>query len=156
MDKDQLQTIINEFLKRMNVDFDSVDCAPSELPDYIKIVINTKDSRVLIGKDGEHLTALGFVVRKVVEKKSGDSVAPKFFIDIGGYQANKIQKIQKVANIMADRASSFKRDIELPPMTAYERMVIHSTLSLKPNIKTESEGQGPTRRVVVKYMETSL
>jgi len=128
--------------------------AASELPDYTKFVIKTPDSGILIGKDGEHLSALGFVLRKTVEKAAGEDTPPKFFVDVGGYQSNKIQKIQKVARIMADRATSFKRDIELPPMSPYERMVIHSTLAEAANIATESEGQGRGRKIVVRYVET--
>lgn len=153
MDQQQLHNLIDEFLRKMSIDFESIDRAESELPEYTKFIINTPDSGILIGKDGEHLTALGFVIRKVIEKHSGEEIAPKFFIDVGGYQSNKIQKIQKVARIMADRATSFKRDIELPPMTSYERMIIHSTLSDSSNINTESEGQGRSRRVIVRYVE---
>ena len=52
---------------------------------------------------------------------------------------------------MAERAVSFKRDIELPPMVAYDRLVIHSTLSDFRGVETESEGQGRFRRVIVRY-----
>jgi len=154
MSNQQIQEIIKEFLKEMGVIFSSVNVGESELPDYIKFSVDTDDSRILIGKDGEHLSALVYVVRKIAEKQLGEET-PKFFIDIGGYQSNKIQKIQKVARIMAERATSFKRDIELPPMTAYERMVIHSTLSEHGNVATESEGQGPFRRVIVRYVESN-
>lgn len=150
MSVQKTQETIKDFLGKMGVSFKSVDVASSELPDYTKFSIDTEESGVLIGKDGEHLSALAFVLRKVAEKQLGDD-APKFFIDVGGYQSNKIQRIQKVAVIMAERATSFKRDIELPPMSAYERMVIHSTLAEHSNVETESEGQGRFRRVIVRY-----
>jgi len=149
-----IKETINEFLGKMGVEIKSLSIEDSELPEYTKFLINTPDSGILIGKDGEHLLALAYILRKVVEKKFDNDELPKFFIDVGGYQANKIQKIQKVAQIMADRATTFKRDIELPPMSAYERMVIHSTLSETNNIATESEGQGRFRRVIVRYTET--
>ncbi len=148
------QHTIEDFLSQMGISFKSVDILESELPDYIKFSIDTDESGVLIGKDGEHLSALSFVIRKVAEKKMGEST-PKFFIDVGGYQSNKIQKIQKVAKIMAERAVSFKRDIELPPMGAYDRLVIHSTLSEHSGVETESEGQGRFRRVIVRYRLSS-
>ncbi len=154
MNTGEIQNLIDEFLKKMSIDIESLEEAPSELPDYVKFVVKTPDSGILIGKDGEHLSALGFVLRKAVEKAAGEEAPTKFFVDVGGYQSNKIQKIQKVATIMADRATSFKRDIELPPMSPYERMVIHSTLTNKTNIETESQGQGRERRIIVRYVET--
>lgn len=155
MHEEKIQSIIKDFLANMGMVVNKIETAESELPDYIKVSVDTDDSRILIGKDGEHLSALVFLVRKIIEKEFGEN-APRFFIDIGGYQANKIQRIQKVARIMADRATSFKRDIELPPMSAYERMVIHSTLAGHGSVGTESEGQGSARRVIVRYREETI
>jgi predicted RNA-binding protein Jag len=53
---------------------------------------------------------------------------------------------------MSDRAKSFKIDVELDPMSSYERMIVHSYLEGVPEIKTESIGEGSSRRVVIKYI----
>ena len=53
--------------------------------------------------------------------------------------------------MMAERARSFQYDVELSPMSSYERLIIHTTLSDAPNVKTESQGEGRNRRVVIKY-----
>jgi spoIIIJ-associated protein len=52
---------------------------------------------------------------------------------------------------MAERARSFQYDVELSPMSAYERLIVHTTLQNAPNVKTESLGEGRNRRVVIKY-----
>ena len=54
--------------------------------------------------------------------------------------------------MMAERARYFKNDIEIDPMPSYERRIIHMFLEGANDIKTESEGYGPTRRVVIKYI----
>ncbi len=149
----QIKQLIEETLNKMGISYTSVSVVDTELPDYTKFDIETQESGMLIGKDGEHLSALSFVLRKMLEKQFDTQETPRFYIDIGGYQKTKIEKIQKVAKIMAERATSFKRDIELPPMTAYERMVIHSTLKEMPNIETESQGKGRDRRIYVRFKE---
>jgi spoIIIJ-associated protein len=53
--------------------------------------------------------------------------------------------------MMAERARSFQYDVELTPMNAYERLIVHTVLSDSPNVKTESSGEGRNRRVVIKY-----
>ena len=53
--------------------------------------------------------------------------------------------------MMAERARAFQYDVELTPMSAYERLIIHMTLADAPNVKTESLGEGRNRRVVIKY-----
>ncbi len=55
--------------------------------------------------------------------------------------------------MLAKRARSFKIDVEMDPMTSYERMLVHSHLEGRPNIKTESIGEGKERRLVIKFVE---
>ena len=53
---------------------------------------------------------------------------------------------------MASRAKTFKRDIELEPMSSYERMIVHSTLADDTAVRTESDGEGKFRKVIIKYI----
>ena len=69
MSVQKTQETIEDFLGQMGISFKSVDIIDSELPDYTKFSINTEESGVLIGKDGEHLSALAFLLRKVTEKR---------------------------------------------------------------------------------------
>ena len=58
--------------------------------------------------------------------------------------------------MMAERARYFKSNIEVDPMSAFERRVVHEFLAGETDLKTESTGYGPTRRVVIKYLGDSL
>jgi spoIIIJ-associated protein len=117
-------------------------------------VIETPDSRFVIGKEGETLRSLTHLVRKIIEKNSSEEESAKVYIDINGYQKKRFDTLKSTAHMMAERARYFKSNIETDPMPAYERRIIHMFLEGAKNIKTESEGQGQNRRVIIKYIDT--
>ena len=118
-------------------------------------MIDTPDSRFMIGRDGETLRSLNHLVRKIVEKSSGKEEISNVFVDINGYQKKRFDSLKNIAHMMAERAKYFKSNIEVDPMPANERRIIHMFLEGIPDIKTESEGYGPSRRVVIKYTGNS-
>jgi spoIIIJ-associated protein len=115
-------------------------------------MIETPDSRFMIGRDGETLRSLNHLVRKVVEKESGMEEISNIYVDVNGYQKKRFDNLKNIAHMMAERAKYFKSNIEIDPMPANERRIIHMFLESIPDIKTESEGYGPNRRVVIKYV----
>jgi spoIIIJ-associated protein len=118
-------------------------------------MINAEDGRMLIGPHGDAIHAIDHVVKKIVEKKMGtDPIGEDelhFLIDVNEYRTRQIRDLQTKALMMAERARSFQYDVELSPMSAYERLIVHTTLQDAPNVKTESQGEGRNRRVVIKY-----
>lgn len=116
--------------------------------------IGMDDSRSLIGMHGDTLHAIDFLVKKIVEQraqKNPSEEVPLFLIDVNDYRSRQIRDLQAKALMMAERARSFQYDVELNPMSAYERLIVHTTLQDAPNIKTESQGEGRNRRVVIRY-----
>lgn len=110
--------------------------------------------RALIGQYGDTVHAIDLIVKKIVEKKHAGKEGqeePLFLIDVNGYRTQKIKDLQTKALMMAERARSLQYDVELSPMSAYERLIVHTTLQDAPHIKTESQGEGRSRRVVIKY-----
>ena len=73
-------------------------------------------------------------------------------IDINGFQKKRVENIRAVAHMMGERARYFKSNIEVDPMSAFERRIVHEFLSDATDLKTESTGFGHTRRVVIKYI----
>lgn len=112
------------------------------------------DARGLIGAYGDTVHALDLIVKKILEKRhpprEGEE-SYQFLVDVNDYRARQIQDLQTKALMMAERARSFQYDVELTPMSAYERLIVHTTLQDAPNVKTESQGEGRNRRVVIKY-----
>jgi spoIIIJ-associated protein len=115
-------------------------------------MIETPDSRFMIGREGETLRSLNHLVRKIAEKASGTEEISNIFVDVNGYQKKRFDNLKNIAHMMAERARYFKSNIEIDPMPANERRIIHMFLEKIPDIKTESEGYGPNRRVIIKYI----
>jgi len=143
---------IEEFLTKLGVGFESVEKKESELNDTSRYVILTEEAALLIGNKGETLASISHILRKLIDKDlNEEEKSEKYFVDIGEYQNKRIQEIKSRAIILAERARFFKKDVEMPPMGLYERLIVHSTFTDYPDLETESTGRGPERRVVIKY-----
>lgn len=124
----------------------------SEIDGSPVFTIKTKEAGILIGEDGKHLIALSHIVKKMAEnrlKKENQEEMP-FLLDVNDYQMKRIEELRNIARLNAQRVIFFKKEIEMDPMTAYDRRIIHSVLGGFPDIKTESVGDGMERRVVIK------
>lgn len=147
-----VETILKELLDALGVAYSGIE--KSEIAGQEIYAIQTDDARRLIGMHGDTVHALDMLVKKIYEKKNptpeGGS-APLFLIDVNDYRSKQIKDLQTKALMMAERSRSFQYDVELSPMSSYERLIIHTTLQGAPHIKTESQGEGRNRRVVIKY-----
>jgi len=148
-----VESILSEILGAVGVTYSSIkrtEIAGQE----IFSVEGSEDARTLIGMHGDTVHALDLLVKKIFEKrfptKEGED-GPMFLIDVNEYRGKQIKDLQAKALMMAERARSFQYDVELSPMSSYERLIIHTTLQNEPNVKTESQGEGRNRRVVIKY-----
>ena len=114
------------------------------------VAVTSPDSKELIGPHGEHLRALNLILRKMVEHQYGEESA-NFLVDVNKYHEGRMEKVRDAARMLAQRARLFKHDVELEPMSSYERLVIHELFAEDPEIKTESAGEGKFRHIVLKY-----
>lgn len=153
MKPDDLKKIIGEIIELINIPFDEVDFYLDEESGVYWFKIKTKESKLLIGKDGETLKALNYLFRKIIESKNPENIQfLNVLIDINDYQKNRIENIKTIAHMMAERARYFKSSVEIDPMSSFDRRIIHTFLENKSDIKTESTGTGLNRRVVIKYV----
>lgn len=114
------------------------------------VVVTTQDSKDLVGPHGEHLRALNLLLHKLVEKELKEG-SVNFLVDVNEYYESSMEKVRQDARMHAQRARLFKHDVELEPMSAYERLVVHELFAEDPEIKTESAGEGKFRHIVLKY-----
>jgi spoIIIJ-associated protein len=149
----QVENILKEILTHMG--YPNAGIAKEEIAGQVVYSIEAGEAgRSLIGQYGDTVHAIDLLVKKMVEKKSPTTDGEEeslFLIDVNGYRTQKIKDLQSKALMMAERARSLQYDVELSPMSAYERLIVHTTLQDAPNIKTESQGEGRNRRVVIKY-----
>ncbi|MBI2023262.1 KH domain-containing protein [Candidatus Giovannonibacteria bacterium] len=143
--KNFTEKTILEVLHFLGVEF-SLEAAQEG--EDVRYILKTSESNLLIGEGGQNLSALNHLVRRIVEKKYPQEV--RFLIDVNDYHQKKIEEIKDEARIHAQRVRYFKKDIEMRPMNGYERRIVHMTLQEYPDITTESVGEGPQRRVVIK------
>ncbi len=151
MDKDKIKSIIEEIFKHTGCTLNS--CEFSDEGDMLWCSIGTPDSRFLIGHEGDALRSFNHLVRRIAEKNEGEESTSKLMIDINGYQKKRFDNLKATAHMLAERARYFKSSVEVDPMPAFERRIIHMFLENIPDVITESAGVGKDRRVVIKYVE---
>lgn len=118
------------------------------------IIIKTRDAGILIGEDGQHLQALNYIVRRTCAQRfKAEKVIPPFSLDINDYQTKRVEQLKDLARMNAQRVRYFKKEVQLQPMSSYDRRIVHLALEEHPDIITESAGEGPTRRIVIKPLE---
>ena len=150
MNNEQIQQIIIECLEKLTLDFESVSLEEDAI--HPIFVVQTEDSKKLIGNRGENLRSFNYIVKRIVEKRLSLE-RPSFLIDVNGYQQHRNDEIRKTAGILIERVRTFKTSTEMEPMNAYERMIVHSLVADDPEIETESYGEGRVKRLVIRYKE---
>jgi spoIIIJ-associated protein len=114
---------------------------------YVNFQLESEKAALLIGKRGQTLNALQQLGQLVANKNSSQFKVVR--IDVGDYRGRREQSLEQLAERMADRAVRTGRKVQLEPMPAYERKVIHHSLSSRLDIETYSEGSDPYRYLVI-------
>lgn len=110
--------------------------------------INGENVAHLIGYKGKTIESFQSLLNSMLQRE--DEEYAKVFVEINGYKKKKEEKLKKLANKMADNVIRFRKPIRLEPMSAYERLIIHTELANRKDVETESFGEEPRRRVVIK------
>ena len=112
-----------------------------------QIDIEGDDSGLLIGRRGETLRALQFMVSLLVNKEREDPV--RVMLDVEEYRARRQRALDELAKRVADKVAATGRPITLEPMPPAERRIVHLALADHPRVTTQSTGWGTGRRVAV-------
>jgi spoIIIJ-associated protein len=102
---------------------------------------------LLIGRRGETLRSLQFMVNLLVSRKV--QKWPQVVVDVGNYRQRRQESLEGLARRMAERVRQSGRPLMLEPMGAYERRIVHLALRADPTVYTESTGEGENRKVVI-------
>lgn len=118
-----------------------------EAPAPVAFNIEGEDLGVLIGRRGQTLASLQYIVRLIVACQAKAPVP--IVIDVKGYKQRRYEALQALAWRIAERVKVRGTPFTLEPMPAYERRIIHLTLAEYPDVTTQSTGYGEARRVVI-------
>lgn len=106
------------------------------------------DPSQLIGQSGSNLNDLQRILRLLVTKKNPE--APLILLDINGYREKREAFLKDLSQELAGQVIETKRSVMLQPMSSYERRIVHLELAERSDIVTESIGEEPERRVVIR------
>jgi len=130
---------------RITADVSVTQSATGELP--VALNIDGDDLGVLIGRRGQTLASLQYVVRLIVAEKLKMWVPIN--VDVAGYKNRRYESLQSLALRLAEQVQRNRRLIMLEPMPADERRIIHLALADHPDITTQSMGEGEMRKVAI-------
>ena len=178
MDKTKIENLIKELVEKTTITVNKISISKdkpttfnSNEDDTIWVSVEVNQPHFFWEHGGEALFAVNHLARKMIEAKtprkteteieksdnSKDTTIKKglgVLVDINGFQKKHIENIHAIAHMMAERARYFKSNIEVDPMPAFERRIVHEFLSNATDLKTESQGEGYSRQVVIKYIGT--
>ncbi|MCI9371966.1 MAG: protein jag [Lachnospiraceae bacterium] len=124
-----------------------VDIQYDELNNTMNIDLSGDEMGVLIGKRGQTLDSLQYLVSLVVNKDMEDYIHVK--VDTENYRQRRKETLENLAKNISYKVKRTKRPVSLEPMNPYERRIIHSALQNDKYVTTHSEGDEPFRHVVV-------
>jgi spoIIIJ-associated protein len=154
IDQNDLEAIrarVEEFFQKMAMPAQEVSASidghqsPKEM---VAVEITVPEPQMIIGKEGQTLFELNRLLRIMLNKALGK----EFYVsvDINHYKKKKHEHLKELAAQAADEVAMNGREMVLPPMSSYERRIVHAELASRHDIATESRGEGPDRQVVIK------
>ncbi len=115
--------------------------------DILYVDVVGRDMGVLIGRRGQTLDAIQYLVSLVVNKNREDYL--KVIMDTENYRRKREETLVRLAKKLAYKVQVTKEDIVLEPMNPYERRIIHAALQNHPKVVTRSQGEEPFRKVII-------
>jgi spoIIIJ-associated protein len=119
-----------------------------KLDDGVLIDVKTDDSGRLIGRQGQTLAELQYITNRILFQQ--DPTAPKVTVDVGGYRLQAREALVKKAKDAADKVRRWGDAVELEPMSAFDRRIVHHALKDDPEVETHSvEVEGSDKKVLL-------
>ena len=118
------------------------------MEDGVLLDVKTEDSGRLIGRQGQTLADLQYIANRLLFQQ--DPAAPKIMVDVGGYRAQARDALVKKAKDAAEKVRRWGDVVELEPMTAFDRRIIHQALKDDPGVETASvEVEGTEKKAIL-------
>lgn len=152
MDTEVIKNEIKDFLEKMGFgeDLESIELSGGAVL-RLNVVVR-RDANLLIGEKGGNLVALEYLLKRVIRHKHTKQpfVDVKFTLDINDYRTKRLEYLKNEIKAAAKKVRLYRKEVPLMPMSSFERRIIHLLLAEYPDIITQSIGQEPNRRVIIK------
>jgi spoIIIJ-associated protein len=126
----------------------TVTVEEQKFDDGVMLDVKTEDSGRLIGRQGQTLADLQYITNRILFQQ--DPSSPKVMVDIGGYRAQSRDALVKKAKEAAEKVRRWGDAVELEPLSAFDRRIIHHALKDDPDIETQSvEVDGTEKKVLL-------
>lgn len=144
--EDKVRSFLDEMFRAMNMEV-VVDLTYDEESKNMDIELKGTEMGILIGKRGQTLDAIQYLVSIVANKDTEEYIHVK--MDTENYRKRRRETVENLARNLAYKVKRTKKPVTLEPMNAYERRIIHSALQNDKYVSTYSEGEEPYRHVVI-------
>ena len=149
---DEIQIVIKDFLKGLLEKMGLEVSFEAKVRDsQIIIGMYSNNNPILIGKNGQTLKALETICKQIIFNEVG--TYPYISLDVENYKSKQISRLERLAKNVAREVGKTKVEVELENMNSYERRIVHNALTNNKYAYTESKGEEPNRRVVIKPKE---
>lgn len=145
---DFIKDNISEIAKKMHAE---CNLEVRRREESISVTIFSENNAILIGKNGKNIAALQIIIRQMVNSKLNKPLS--IVLDVGNYKEKRARNIEFLARKLAHEAYKTKTEITMDSMNSYERRLVHEALSNDKYVYTESTGEEPNRKVVIKLKE---
>lgn len=153
--EETIEEIAQDFIKKVCIAMGIVVKVNIQVKDkVIDIDLVGEDMGVLIGKRGQTLDSLQYLVSLVVNKETDSFYRVK--LDTENYRKRRKETLENLAKNIAFKVKKTKRSVSLEPMNPYERRIIHSALQNDKYVTTSSEGVDPNRYVIVSFKKNNF
>ena len=114
----------------------------------VSVNVTMAEPQIFIGENGQTLLEIQHIVRSMLRKILKEPLW--ILLDINGYRKSKEIYVKELANSTADEVALLKKEKELPPMSSAERRIVHVVISTRADVVSESIGEEPERRIVIR------
>ncbi len=142
---EQAKTTLQQMLRTLGFESTIED---SEVDDAVFLNVITEDAGRLIGRQGQTLADLQYLLNRILFKQNPD--APKITVDVGGYRAQAREALVKKTQEAAEKVRRFGDIVELEPMNSSDRWVVHNTIKDDPDVESKSvEVEGTSKKAIL-------
>ncbi len=147
MSMEKAAEVLTNLLAKMGL---AAEVVPSETDERITLEIKGEETGLMIGKKGQTIDSLQYLVNKIVPNGLPDDVDGKpIQVDAEGYRGRRAEALVEMAHKLAEKVRKTGRPVAADPMSAADRRVIHVTLADAEGVTTRSEGEGIYRHLIV-------